>query len=38
MNRLGVRHLAAYLVPGVVLWVLVLLSGIHATLAGVVLA
>jgi NhaA family Na+:H+ antiporter len=38
MNRLGVHRLWAYLVPGVLLWYLVLLSGIHATLAGVVLA
>jgi NhaA family Na+:H+ antiporter len=38
MNRLGVHRLSAYLVPGVALWVLVFLSGIHATLAGVVLA
>jgi NhaA family Na+:H+ antiporter len=38
MNRLGVHRLSAYLIPGVLLWYLVLLSGIHATLAGVVLA
>ncbi|WP_062210690.1 Na+/H+ antiporter NhaA [Aureimonas sp. AU12] len=38
MNRLDVHRLSAYLVPGVALWVLVFLSGIHATLAGVVLA
>jgi NhaA family Na+:H+ antiporter len=38
MNRLGVHRLWAYLIPGVLLWYLVLLSGIHATLAGVVLA
>ncbi|MBB4000004.1 Na+/H+ antiporter NhaA [Aureimonas pseudogalii] len=38
MNRIGVHRLAAYLVPGVLLWVLVFASGIHATLAGVVLA
>jgi len=37
-NRLKVKRLAAYLVVGVVLWWLVLLSGIHATIAGVVLA
>ena len=38
MNRLGVIRKAAYILVGVVLWISVLKSGVHATLAGVVLA
>ena len=38
MNRLKVARQAAYILVGIVLWVSVLKSGVHATLAGVALA
>lgn len=38
MNRVGISKKAAYVLLGIVLWVSVLKSGVHATLAGVVLA
>ena len=38
MNRLGVTKKAAYILVGIVLWVSVLKSGVHATLAEVALA
>ncbi len=38
LNRMGVRRIAAYLIVGVFLWIFVLRSGVHATLAGIVVA
>jgi len=37
MNRLRVTHIGAYMIVGLILWTSVLKSGVHATLAGVVL-
>ncbi len=37
-NRLGVVRKTAYIIVGIILWVSVLKSGVHATLAGVALA
>ena len=37
MRLLGVRHPIFYVVPGVMLWLCVWESGVHATIAGVVL-
>lgn len=38
MNQRGVDRTAAYFIVGAVLWIAVLKSGVHATLAGVALA
>ena len=38
MNHRGVAHLAPYLIAGAILWIFVLRSGVHATLAGVATA
>lgn len=38
LSKLRVYHLAFYLIPGVVLWYCMMQSGIHPTIAGVLLA
>lgn len=38
MNYFGVKNLVFYLVPGIFLWYFIHHSGIHATIAGVLLA
>ena len=38
LNRAGVKRAAPYVLIGVLMWVFVLKSGVHATLAGVMIA
>jgi NhaA family Na+:H+ antiporter len=38
LNLMSVRHVSAYIIVGAVLWICVLKSGVHATLAGVITA
>lgn len=37
-NRMKIKRIGFYIVPGVILWYLMLQSGIHATLAGILVA
>lgn len=37
-NRLKVRNLFFYILPGIVMWYCIMRSGVHATIAGVLLA
>lgn len=38
MNRMGITRSSSYILLGVILWIAVLKSGVHATLAGVLIA
>ncbi|MEZ4670149.1 MAG: Na+/H+ antiporter NhaA [Anaerolineae bacterium] len=38
LNRLGTMRLSLYILVGIVLWIALLKSGVHATVAGVLLA
>lgn len=38
LNRLNIHNSASYILPGILLWYFVYQSGIHATIAGVLLA
>lgn len=37
-NRLGVKNIAFYIIPGIFIWYFIHHSGIHATIAGVLVA
>ncbi|MBD1434891.1 Na+/H+ antiporter NhaA [Sphingobacterium sp. DN00404] len=37
-NKIGIRHLSFYLIPGLFIWYFIHHSGIHATIAGVLTA
>lgn len=37
-NRFRIKHLFLYIIPGILLWYCIFNSGIHATIAGVLLA
>jgi NhaA family Na+:H+ antiporter len=38
LNKAGVKHLVAYLIPGLFIWYFIHHSGVHATIAGVLTA
>lgn len=38
MNRLKIKAISPYVVVGIILWIFVLKSGVHATLSGIILA
>ncbi|HMR18149.1 MAG TPA: Na+/H+ antiporter NhaA [Sphingobacterium sp.] len=38
LNKLGVRNLVFYIIPGILMWYFIHHSGIHATIAGVLTA
>ncbi len=38
LNKIGVKNLLFYLLPGVIMWYCMLQSGVHATITGVLLA
>lgn len=38
MNKFNLTRITAYIIVGIILWVCVLKSGVHATLAGIILA